>query len=132
MKHILFFTALLIGFASLTTATFAKDKDRDDDWRKAQKDMRNQVTALQKNYDIYKDRVKYMGGARRQWQELQDVRAQIDDISGRVESGNFDPRDIRNRISQANSNLQVIQAQLDEKHDRPSRPRSGGFYQPPN
>ncbi len=131
MKHLLFFAALMIGFASLTTATFAKDKG-DDDWHKAQKEMRNQVTGLQKRYDVYKDRVKYMGGDRRQWQELQDVRAQIDDISGRVESGNFDVRDIRNRIQQADSNLQVIQAQLDEKHDRPSPPRSGGFYQPPN
>jgi hypothetical protein len=132
MKHLLFFAAFVIGFASFTTATFAKDKDKDDDWHKAQKEMRNQVTGLQKRYDVYKDRVKYMGGDRRQWQALQDVRADIDNISSRVESGNFDVRDIRNRIQRADYNLQAIQAQLDDKHNTPSRPRGGGFYQPPN
>jgi septal ring factor EnvC (AmiA/AmiB activator) len=127
MKHLLLLLAFVIGFASFPAATLAKDKG--DDWHKAQKEVRNELNALQKSYDIYKDRVKYMGGDRRQWQALHDVRADIDDISAQVDSGNFDPRDMRNRIQRANDNLRAIQAQLDNKNNRP---RGGGFYQPPN
>jgi hypothetical protein len=61
---------------------------------------------------------------------MRSIRADIDDISARVENGRFDRRDIRDRIDRANADLDRVQAQLDYKRNAPSGPPQGGFYLP--
>jgi hypothetical protein len=72
----------------------------------------------------YGDRVK-LAGDRRLWQQMQDIRVDIDRISGDVDSGNFDVRDIRNRMQRSDTDLLRVQAQLDYKSKG-----GGGFYRP--
>jgi septal ring factor EnvC (AmiA/AmiB activator) len=128
MKQLPLLLCLVLGILmGLPCHLPAKDSD---DWSKVQKDMRNRVKQVQKNWDLHRDRVKYLNGDRRQWQQMQAIRSDIDDISARVESGRFDPRDIRNRIDRANADLDRVQAQLDYKRNAPSGPPQGGFYRP--
>jgi hypothetical protein len=128
MKKLPLLLSLLLGILmGFPWTGLAKDSD---DWRSVQKDLRNRVKHAQHNWDIHRDRVQYMGGDRRQWDHMQAIRRDIDDISARVESGRFDPRDIRNRIDRANADLDRVQAQLDYKRNAPSGPPQGGFYRP--
>ena len=127
MKHLLLLLAVVFGVASLPTTVFAKDKkkDYDDDSRRGDKEVRNNLNALQNHYDQVKDRVKNMGGDRRQWEPLRQIRADIDRLNAQVDSGNFDSRDIRGRIQRANDDLRRVQDDLEGNASR-----HGGRYRP--
>jgi hypothetical protein len=127
MKHLLLFLALISSFSLLPTMAVAKDKRHDDDdWHKVAKDLRTDMNLLQAHWDQVKDRVKHMGGDRRQWDGLQAVRANIDDLNAQLDSGRFDIRDVRARIQQGHDDLLRVQDQLEDKNKH----RGGGFYRP--
>ena len=126
MKRLLLLLTIVVGLTSLPAITFAKDKHRDDDWTDSSRDLRNDLSALQRHYDQVKDRVKNSTGAdRRIWGNLQDIRRNIDSISSQVSYGRYDGRDVRYQIRRTDDDLNRLQAQLEynTKH-------RGGYYRP--
>jgi hypothetical protein len=122
MKYLFALLALAFAITAVPTPAVAKDKDRD----KSYKDIKNDYNLLEGHYNIVKDRVKNMNGDRRNWQDLHDIRANIDRIGDMISNGG-DYREIRGRIQQSQNDLNRVQADLDYKNSRGGGSR-GGFY----
>lgn len=126
MKHLLLILTLIFGFTSLPVTLFAKDK-REDDWKKAKKQLRGDLDVLQTHYVQVEARVQNLGGERRQFEELRGIRANIDDLYSRLGSDRFDFRDMESRIQQGHDDLRHTQDELEANHNNQRR-GGGGFY----
>jgi hypothetical protein len=138
MKHLLLLLAVVFGLTSLPVTTFAKDKKYyDDDWKKASKDLRNDMKVLENHYVQVEGRVKYLGGGRRQWDELRGIRSNIDNLNYQLDKGRLDYRDFRYRVQQGHDDLAAVESQL-HLNDRSTGKyegkyddkRRGGYYRP--
>lgn len=127
MKHLPLILTLLASMAALPVVADAKDKDKDKDkkdrdeesWKKESKDAKNDVHELEQEYSRVQDRVRNSDAGRGVQQQLQAIGAEVNRLRAQVERGNYDPRELRARIRQANEGLDRLTQQV--QAGRPNR-----------
>lgn len=127
MNKLLLLPLLALSMNTLAPIASAKDKHDKDDYKSYYKGIKDDMNSLRNHWGQVRDRVKYLGGDRRQWAQLQDISADIDRLSFRLDRGDIDPREAKGRISQLHDSLRGVQAQLENK-GRGGDWRSGGDY----
>lgn len=126
------FTAMkkLLLLLTLTTSLIAlppyagakdkdKDKDRDDHDKKEWKVMRDDVRELKEQYGRLVDLVNLGGVGRRVRDDVSALGVDVDRVSSQFDHGNFDYRDLHNRIFQLTDAVARLRQQINNDKQRP-------------
>src|SRR5689334_19858451 len=106
MKKLLLLLTLTASLIALPPFAGAKDKDKDKDKdhddrdKKEWKVMRDAVRELREQYSRLVDLVNLGGVGRRTRDDVSALGVDVDRVSSQFDHGNFDYRDLHNRIFQ--------------------------------
>jgi hypothetical protein len=96
-----------------------KDKDRDDHDKKEWKVMRDDVRELREQYGRLVDLVNLGGVGRRVRDDVSALGVDVDRVGSQFDHGNFDYRDLHNRVFQLTDAVARTRDQINNDKQRP-------------
>ncbi len=125
MKKLLLLLTLTASLIALPPFAGAKDKDKDKDRdndrdKKEWKVMRDDVRELREQYGRLVDLVNLGGVGHRVRDDVSAIGVDVDRVSSQFDHGNFDYRDLHNRIFQLTDAVARTRQQVnyDKQHPR--------------
>lgn len=131
MKKLSFVLAVIFSLLALPPLAIAKDKDKDkkhesDDGKKEWKETRDQVRELREQSDRLQNSSRTTGASRTAQQNANAIAGEVDRISRQFESGSYDRRDLKGKISILMSDMGRVRQQIVYDNQR----RNTYDYQP--
>ena len=128
MKKLLLLLTLVTSLIALPSIAGAKDKDKDKDRdndrdKKEWKVMRDDVRELNEQYKRLRETVNVDGASRRVRDDTAAIGGGVDRVNNQFDHGNFDYRDLHNRISDLMNAISRTRDQISYDNHRPR-----GYY----
>ena len=126
MKKLLLLLTLTASLIALPPIAGAKDKDKDRDSdhdKKEWKVMRDDVKELNEQYKRLRETVGVDGASRRVRDDTAAIGGGVDRVNNQFDHGNFDYRDLHNRISDLMGAISRTRDQISYDNHRPR-----GYY----
>jgi predicted nuclease with TOPRIM domain len=126
MKKLLYLLTIAASLTTLSPLAEAKDKDKDRDKaaeyeKKLWKELRDDVRELRKEQDQLVAQVNLGGVSRRTQDDVGAIGMEVQRINAQFERGNYDYRNLRDRISRLNLSISRTRDQVN--YERTHRPR---------
>ena len=131
---------MILSLVALPPLAGAKDKDKDkdkkkdsesDEGKKEWKETRDQVRELREQYDRVQNSARTTGASRSAQQNVDAIGGEVNRVSRQFDSGNYDRRDLKGRISQLMNDISRVRQQMEYDRQYPrgyEYQRRGGYY----